>query len=186
MTVAVEPLTARVFAPYGGLLAGGAEAASYVRPGLDVWAQPFLASAPPRLQVMRYHHQPMDFALLERHVGVTEARVPLAGAAAVLVVGGLTDIVDAGDVPEPTSLRAFLLDGTCGVIFRPGLWHALDCFPVSSPHADFLLISDEATEREIEGQKSPVSGRWTHVADYAAQGVSFEVSDPRGLLMFPG
>ena len=183
VAVPVEALTASAFAPYGWLLAGGLAAPSHARPGLDVWALPFRAAAPVRLQIMRYRHQAMRFSQLERHVGVTEGRTPLAGSAAVLVVAGTTDNADPRAVPAPDVLRAFLMDGSCGVMFRPGLWHALDCFPLTPPYADFLFLSDEATETEIEAQSRPASGRWTHVVDYAETlGLGFAVSDPAGLL----
>ena len=83
---------------------------------------------------------------------------------------------DPAAAPPPDSLRAFHLDGTAGVMFHKGTWHALDCFPLTGSHADFLFLSDEATETEIEAWDAPEAGRHTHVVDYSGVGVMFEIS----------
>ena len=172
--VKIERLTARAFAPYGQLIAAGEEPADYARPLLDVWHLDYRADARTRIQIMRYHEQPMTFCRLERHVQVTEGRIPLNGARAVLAVAGATD--DAPDaMPDPLSVRAFGFDGTCGILFAPGIWHSLDCFPLASPCADFVLLSDEATESEIESWREPANGRRTHVCDYSSVGIEFRI-----------
>ena len=67
------------------------------------------------------------------------------------------------------------LDGSCGLLFTPGVWHSLDCFPVAAPHADFVLLSDQATEEEIEAWSHPSGGERTHVVDYAPRGIEFRI-----------
>ena len=172
--VRMERLTAEAFAPYGQLIAVGEARADYARPLLDVWHLDYRADAPTRIQIMRYHEQPMTFHRLERHVRVTEGRIPLAGACAVLAVAGATDAAP-DSMPDPASVRAFRFDGTCGLLFAPGTWHSLDCFPLGAPTADFVLLSDEATENEIESWREPTSGRRTHVCDYAPVGIEFRI-----------
>ena len=172
--VGMERLTAEAFAPYGRLIAAGEQQADYARPLLDVWHLDYRADAPARIQIMRYHAQPMTFHRLERHVRVTEGRIPLAGARAVLAVAGATGAAPES-MPDPASVRAFRFDGTCGILFAPGTWHSLDCFPLDSPTADFVLLSDEATENEIESWRDPASGRRTHVCDYAPVGIEFRI-----------
>ena len=86
--VRMEKLTAEAFAPYGQLIAASEAHADYARPLLEVWHLDYRADAPARIQIMRYHEQPMTFRRLERHVRVTEGRIPLAGARAVLAVAG--------------------------------------------------------------------------------------------------
>ena len=78
-------------------------------------------------------------------------------------------------MPDPLSVRAFGFDGTCGILFAPGIWHSLDCFPLASPCADFVLLSDEATESEIESWREPANGRRTHVFDYSSVGIEFRI-----------
>ena len=172
--IRMERLTAEAFAPYGQLIAAGEEQADYARPLLEVWRLDYRADAPTRIQVMRYREQPMTFRRLERHVRVTEGRVPLNGARAVLAVAGATGEA-SGSMPDPSSVRAFRFDGTCGILFAPGIWHSLDCFPLDAPCADFVLLSDEATETEIESWREPASGRRTHVCDYSAVGFEFRI-----------
>ena len=178
ISIPVEPLTEAAFQPHGWLLAAS-DTPSFSRPGLDLWRKPFVSNAPTRLQIMRYHRQPMRFRRLERHIAVTEARFPVAGARAVLIVAGETSTLSPEDTPQKEAVRAFLLDGSVGVMFRPGIWHGLDCYPVDADFADFLFLSDEATETEIESQVEPFSGERTHVAAYPE---TFCVADPQGLL----
>ena len=172
--VGMERLTAEAFAPYGQLIAAGEAHADYARPLLDVWHLDYRADAPARIQIMRYHEQPMTFHRLERHVRVTEGRIPLDGARAVLAVAGATGGAPES-MPDPSSVRAFRFDGSCGILFAPGTWHSLDCFPLGSSTADFVLLSDEATENEIESWREPASGRRTHVCDYVSVGIEFRI-----------
>ncbi len=171
-----EPLAAESFEPYGWILQGGTGPGDFSRAKLDLWHFPFHSDAQPRLQVMRYHHQPMVFSKLERHLAVTEARYPMNGGKAVLIVAAASDSADRPTVPEIEQVRAFILDGTKGIMFKKGTWHGLDCYPLTPPHVDFLFLSDIETEREIEGQLEPVTGSRTHVFDFAeANDVEFEV-----------
>lgn len=164
----VEFLSAEAFAPYGQLIAARDGVTDYARPLLDVWHLDYRADAPARLQVMRYHEKPMTFRLLERHIRVTEGRIPLDGTQSMIAVAA----ADGAD-PDPATVRAFRFDGSCGVLFSPGVWHSIDCFPVAAPYADFVLLSDQATEDEIEAWTNPSSGKRTHVVDYAPRDIEF-------------
>ncbi len=170
--IEVELLTTEAFAPYGQLIAARDGAADYARPFLGVWHLDYRADAPLRPQVMRYLEKPMTFSKLERHIRVTEGRIPLDGGRAVLAVAGMTGAAP-DDLPDPSSVRAFRFDGSCGLLFNPGVWHSLDCFPLGVPHADFVLLSDQATEDEIESWTRPSSGERTHVVDYAPRDIEF-------------
>lgn len=180
MNLPLEPLDARQFAPYGWLLAAGNEPADFSRPGLWNWRLPFQSDAQLRLQVMRYGYQPMRLSCLEQHLCVTEARAPIGHAPAVLVVAGTHD---TDDPPKADTLRAFLLDGQTGIMFRTGIWHGLDCFPVSQPHVDYLFLSDSATEDEIEAIGDPANGIRTRIFDFLSEeDTEFVVTDPQALL----
>jgi ureidoglycolate hydrolase len=138
----VTALDAQAFAPYGRLLAPeGARDAG--RDGYDIWIKPFEAESRARLQIVRYHARPFVVTTIERHLHVSETRMPLAGPPAIIVVAPPGE-----DAPEPESLRAFRLDGT-GVILHRGTWHAIDAYPERGPHADFLFLSEEATVNEL-------------------------------------
>ncbi|CAN0584150.1 unnamed protein product, partial [Ectocarpus sp. 12 AP-2014] len=117
-------------------------------------------------------------SLFERHLCVTEARHPIGAAAAILVVAG-DPAIDA--VPKAGSVRAFFLNGTQGIMFKKGVWHGLDCFPAKAEYVDYLFLSDALTEDEIETSVAPVAGERTELYDFAAQEMSFQVTDPLGL-----
>lgn len=176
--IAIEPLGEETFAPYGWLLGAG-DLPDFQRPGLMNWRLPFASDAPLRLQVMRYANQVKKLSLFERHTFVTEGRSPIGDAAAILVVAG-DPTQDA--LPEAGSVRAFYLDGSVGIMFRKGVWHGLDCFPARTPSVDYLFLSDAATEDEIEATAAPEQGQRTQLFDFAAQQISFQVTDPKGLI----
>ena len=81
----VSPLTVEAFAPYGRVLSPSG-ARDTGREGYDIWIQPFAAESRPRLQIVRYHARPFVVALIERHLHVPEARQPLSGSPAIIVV----------------------------------------------------------------------------------------------------
>lgn len=174
--IALEPLTALTFEPYGWLLAAPDGPADFTRPGLSNWRLPFKSDAELRLQVMRYGVQDMRLSCFEKHTRVTEARTPIGPAPAVLVVAGDPKTQAP---PTPGSVRAFLLDGSTGIMFRPGVWHGLDCFPVRPPFVDYLFLSDSATEDEIETLGDPAQGVRTQIFNFPME---FTVTDPLGLM----
>ncbi len=113
----------------------------------------------------------LRFNLLERHHYVTQSFVPLGTTPAVIAVAAPTA---ADTIPEPEDLRAFLLDGTAGYVMQAGTWHALDRFPLSDAPADVVIITDKATQRELESNSA---GPWvrTEAVDYAERfGIVFE------------
>lgn len=179
--IVVETLSAEAFTPYGWLLAppfAGSQPPDFQRPGLQNWQIPYHSDAPLRLKIMRYSKQQRQLSVFERHPYVTEARSPIGDAAAILVVAGTT-VRDTP--PDAGSVRAFYLDGSTGIMFRKGVWHALDCFPARTEHVDYLFLSDAATEEEKEKSTAPRPGRRTDVFDFSASNLAFRITDPKGL-----
>lgn len=164
----VAALEAEAFAPYGQLLApeGPRDAG---RDGYDIWIKPFQAESRARLQIVRYHARPFVVTTIERHLHVTEARMPLAGPPAIIVVAPPGE-----DAPGPESLRAFRIDGT-GIILNRGTWHAIDAYPEHGPHADFLFLSEEATVNELflTPDKRPER---TEVIDFSRRAVHVSIA----------
>ena len=166
--IPVAPLTPEAFAPYGRILApAGPRDAG--REGYDIWVQPFAAETRPRLQLVRYHARPFVVAVIERHLHVTEVRLPLGGPPAIIVVAEPSETP-----PEPEALRAFRLDGE-GVMFSRGTWHAIDAYPEAGPHADFLFLSEEATVDELFANAGRPPQR-TQVFDFAAAGTEIVIA----------
>jgi ureidoglycolate hydrolase len=167
ITLPVSPISPEAFAPYGRVLrAAGKRDAG--REGYDIWIQPFAAESRPRLQIVRYHARPFTVVLIERHLHVTEARQPLGGPPAIIVVAEPSDTP-----PTPEALRAFRLDGE-GVLFHRGTWHAIDAYPEHGSHADFLFLSEEATVNELFDNPGRAPQR-TQVHDFHAAGIELVI-----------
>ena len=165
--IPVRTLTPAAFAPYGRVLipSGPRDAG---REGYDIWIQPFSAESRPRLQIVRYHARPFVVGLVERHLHVTEARLPLDGTPAIIVVAEPSE-----RPPAPEALRAFRLEGA-GVMFHRGTWHAIDAYPEGGAYADFLFLSEEATVDELFANAGKPPQR-TEVQDFTAAGAEIVI-----------
>jgi ureidoglycolate hydrolase len=167
VVLSVSPLSTEAFAPYGRVLSPSGDRDTG-REGYNIWIQPFAAESRPRLQIVRYHARPFVVALVERHLHVTEARQPLGGPPAIIVVAEPSETP-----PEPEALRAFRLDGE-GVLFHRGTWHAIDAYPERGSHADFLFLSEEATVNELFEHPGKTPAR-TQVHDFQAAGIEIVI-----------
>lgn len=165
----VAPLTSEAFAPYGRILspAGPRDAG---RDGYDIWVQPFAAETRPRLQIVRYHARPFVVGVIERHLHVTEARLPLDATPAIIVVAEPSE-----RPPALEQLRAFRLEGI-GVMFHRGTWHAIDAYPEGGAYADFLFLSEEATVDELFANAGRPSRR-TEIHDFGAAGAEIVIGE---------
>ncbi len=180
----VEPLSPAAFAPFGEVVGPSATEAVFLGPDFQLWRTSFGVEGDIELMFARYHHKPMRFHRMERHLQVTQSFLPLGGGRSVMVVAAPTGAKDPENVPRPEDVHAFHLDGTQGVLLWKGTWHALDRFPVSPPHTDFALITGLDTQRELEKQAlDGTPPRLTQVDDFLARrGLIFEVVDPHGLV----
>jgi len=147
-TLALQPLTARDFAPYGFVVAPGGDAGRTINDGTarrfdlpdpDVAADGGRAA----LAVFRARAVALPFVVhaLERHRLGGQSFVPLAGAPFVVVVA-------VGEArPDPATMRAFHVDGRCGVHFARGVWH----HPLlARVDADFVVLERRADAIDCE------------------------------------
>lgn len=182
MNIALEPLSAAAFAPFGEVIeefepSVGREAGRKPMKRLGFGIQ-----GAADLYVIRYDRRPMRFTLVERHLDVTETRVPLTPEPAVLAVAESTP--DGSPVLE--SFRAFLLNGRQGVLIAPATWHPLDCFPDAVPYVDFAFISEAKTEEELRVTTDLTQCRRSRIVDLRRDfGVECSVVDPAGWLSAP-
>ncbi len=180
--IAAEPLTAEAFAPFGEIVGGSSAPTDWTRPGLDAWKNSFAIEGRTELRVMRYHRQAPKLNVMERHVTVTESRMPMGGARAFMVVAPPSPDNRPDEPPPPEAARAFYLDGHAGLMFWRGTWHALDCYVIGRDYADFAFISEVETEDEIETSIDAFSGARTQITDYLqTHDCRFTVVDPLGL-----
>ena len=182
--VAVEPLSAEAFAPFGQVVGPSAAPATSLSPDFELWRTAFGVDGEMELLFSRYRHKPMRFCTMERHFNVTQTFLPLGPGASVMVVAAPTDAADPEAIPEPGAVHAFLLDNSLGVLLWKGTWHALDRFPAAPPHADFALLTGRDTQRELERKAvegTPTS--LTQVVDFQKRSsIEFQVTDPGNLL----
>jgi ureidoglycolate lyase len=178
--IALEPFSADAFLPFGWPVAMGACAPVFQAEHIRSWDIAFEVDDELRLMLAWYAQLPLRLHLIERHTAVTQAFMPLGDFPSVMVVAsGRPDAV-----PEPDALRAFLVPPFTGIVLRRNAWHALTRFPIGSAGGAFALLTSAATQAELEAQAGggPLP-ELTRVIDYRPQGLAFEVTDPRGLLV---
>jgi ureidoglycolate lyase len=162
--IRVEPLTAEAFAPFGRVLGQPSAAApDAARDDLEAWVNfsdlMGLERAEPMWTFLRVRHHTQPVTRLERHVHAAKAIIPLEGTCVlVAALGGGPD--DPGALPDENTLRAFLLDGSAGVLLPRGCWHWVS-FAVTET-ATFMLLMEKAIFGDIEEQ--PIGER--HLALY--------------------
>jgi ureidoglycolate hydrolase len=181
--IPLETLTPEAFSSFGQIVSSLPTKPNWSRPGLDAWTLNFILDGRPELKVVRFHHQGSalgrEFEVLERHTAVTETRIPLGGSQAILIVAPPTAISQSISPPSIDTVRAFFLDGSKGAMLWKGTWHALDCFPVKPPSADFLFITEVETEIEVEKLADMALA---HRTDVVSLGHTLKIADPCELL----
>jgi ureidoglycolate hydrolase len=179
--VALEGLSAEGFAPFGAVLEEGWPASTFEGLPYQMLNVGFEVDGTPALYVIRYMRREMVLSKFERHLTMTETRISL-GTHYVIVVAGATPIADRHRLPEPGSARAFLMRPGQGVLLKQGTWHALNCFPVARPFADFAFISEKEAEEELVNILDPDRLERTHIVDVASADRELRVVDPGDLM----
>jgi ureidoglycolate hydrolase len=182
--IALEPGTASAFAPFGELIGAQDGAPVFYGAGLRSWRLGCEIEGRTELMFIRYDHKPMAFSALERHFTITQCFIPLAGEGMVMAVAPRTP-EDWSALPDPRSVRAFLIQPQHGVLLWKGVWHSLNRFPVSQAGLGVALITAAETQAELESQLyKGTQPRLTQAADFLeARGLDFKVTDPGGLLV---
>ena len=147
--IEIEPLTPEVFEPFGQVICQLPATGDGTEPGFNPLRLKYEVDGTPELGIVRYPYQEMAFSELERHFTMTEGRVPLSDTPVVMIVAEPTPLEDRNALPEPAAIRAFLLEARQGLLLRRGTWHALDCFPITPPFADFAFYTEKEAEEEL-------------------------------------
>jgi len=147
--LAVEPLTAEAFKPFGDVLEASESAQHFsINQG---FAQRFHRLAhvdvtqgggQPALSIFRAKARPLplQLSLLEKHPFGSQAFMPLS-CHAYLVVVAL-----GGDTPDMSTLKCFSATAQQGVNYAKGTWH----HPLLALHnGDFLVVDRSAPAGEI-------------------------------------
>jgi ureidoglycolate lyase len=169
--IRVEPLSAEAFEPFGEVLAVSAREPDFRGIGSVGWRSRYDADGPSDVMTYSSAYTGLRFNMLERHIAVTQAFIPLGRVPSVVAVAAPT-VED--DIPEPADVRAFLLDGSAGYVLKRGTWHSLDRFPLYPPSAEIVIITSRATQQELETVHRS-QWQFTRAVDYAVErGISFE------------
>ena len=172
VSIPVEPLTEEAFSPYGELLSVKDRPADFQGVSSVGWKAGFESTASPAIMLLSSRYVGMQFNLLERHFNVTQTFIPLGGVPSIVAVAAPTP---GDEVPQPESLRAFLIDGSAGYVLHKGTWHSLDRYPLRPPSAEIVIITSQDTQQELETVEQH-GWKLTQQVDYEAEyGVIFEI-----------
>jgi ureidoglycolate lyase len=141
LPLAVEPLTAEAFAPFGEVIEASDAARHF---GINAgYAERYHAlaavdTAPgagrPVISIFRARPRtlPLTLAMLERHPLASQAFMPLGGRPYLVVVA------PAGPAPDSSRTRCFLAGPGQGVNYARGTWHH-PLLALDAP-GDFLVV----------------------------------------------
>ena len=129
--IVTEPLTPEGFAPYGYVISGDrgdveGKPANQGTAKRFNWLGPIEDERPgeSRLNLCLFRCSPrtgwpIRVEILEKHPLTTQVIVPMNAHRYVVLVGERTE----GDVPDLSTLRAFVATAREGVAYHPGTWH---------------------------------------------------------------
>lgn len=176
-SVKIEPLTDEAFAPFGQIISAQDRAPDFhTTSGTRGWAVDF-QSGTPLLMLLHTPYQGLSFSKLERHFNLTQTFLPMGGSPAVVAVappgsGGRDEL------PAPSDVRAFLLDGSRGYLLGRGVWHSLDRYPLYPPASQWVILTDRETQEDLTGAYAGQHAmRLTQEVDFAERfGVTFSLA----------
>jgi ureidoglycolate hydrolase len=115
-SINAQPITAEAFAAYGQVIAATPDS----KPFDYRDAQLDLSQGTPRFYIMRLPYQGLRFHQITRHQRCTQCLGALAGKSWFIGVAAPT----SDHKPNLSTLKAFLIPGTCFVKLHKGTWHA--------------------------------------------------------------
>lgn len=174
--IAIESFSAEAYAPFGHPICEPDRSADFVEAWSNAWLLPTDMDGRPQCVFLRHFPQPLSFSLMERHFHVAQGFVPISRHPYLIVVAPASQ----ARLPARDAIRAFLLDGTFGLIIKRGVWHTLDRFPATDEPMDTLFLTELETQREIiEKDGRPEDLRRSEIVDL---GAPLTITDPRALL----
>lgn len=150
--IALEPLTAEAFAPFGDVLEATGEFrlinAGFCQRHHDRARLDFGPEGRAGISIFKAIPRalPYEFDLVERHPEGSQAFVPMSAAPFLIIVAP-----DEGD--RPGRPRAFLSDGTQAINFHRGTWHGV-LTPLHAPGL-FAVIDRIGPTPNLEEHRYP-------------------------------
>lgn len=99
------------------------------------------------MQMLTVRRRDMAFTHMEQHASFTQAFLPADGKPAIFVVA--LPVAGLGSAPDLSTLRAFLLDGTQGILLGKGIWHC-PLFPLTE-YTTYAMATCIDTPKDTEG-----------------------------------
>ena len=182
--IKLEPVSAEIFAPFGEIIEGKHSEPVFTGKNMESWQMRFSVDGATELMINRFHYQPLEFSMMERHYHVTQSFLPFGKIPMAMVVSEPTDFDDPSSIPKPKDIRAFYLDGTQGIMLWKGTWHALHRFPLHPPYVDLGLITEMETQHELQTALAKgTKTKRTQAIDYKQLlNLIFKVVDPLYLI----
>ena len=143
--LAIEPMTAESFAPFGRLL----ESSGMPEDRRVMTPSRFECDGRTTIHTIWQPCAGRTFSRLERHFGVTQTFFQLSGSPSVVCVAPPTNLDDPNSVPSPDEVRAFLIDPGKGFSFARGTWHSLDRYVLAPPGATFTILNVDPNPTQI-------------------------------------
>ena len=139
--VAIEPITAAAFGPFGTLLEAPVGGPRQDRAAPLENARPGAAA---NLALVRGepYARTLPLQRLEKHPHSNQAFLPLRVEAYLAVVAA-----DRDGRPDPATLRAFAVPGHVGVNYRAGAWHA-HLTTLAVPGTFAMLVHEDGTAED--------------------------------------
>ena len=154
--LAIEPMTADAFAPFGWL----ADSSGMPHDRRVMTPSRFECDGLTTIHTIWQPDAGRSFSRLERHFGVTQTFFQLSGSPSVVCAAPPTDLDDSGAVPRPEDVRAFLIDPGKGFSFARGTWHSLDRYVLAPPGATFAILNVDPNPTQIVDYRDGTSLRF--------------------------
>jgi len=146
IAVVAEPISAEAFAPYGKVITSRSPDPDGRNVTLAVVDADF-TGGPTIIRALTFRFRGFSFTHLEQHGSFTQAFLPADGKPAIVVVA--KPVAEVGSDPDLSTLKAFILDGTQGILLDKGAWHFAP-FPLADL-ATYTMIGCADTAKESEG-----------------------------------
>ena len=143
--LAIEPMTAEAFAPFGRLV----ESSAMPDDRRVMTPSQFECDGRTTVHTIWQPHAGRSFSRLERHFGVSQTFFQLCGSPSVVCAAPPTDLDNPLAIPRPENVRAFLIDPGKGFSFARGTWHSLDRFVLAPPGATFVILNVDPNPTQI-------------------------------------
>lgn len=144
--VPVQPLTPEGYAPYGQVFTGQPGNPDGRATTIDDLSIADLSGGRATMRLLTVRWRDFTFTHMEQHASFTQAFLPADGQPAISVVCRPTG--EPGSPPDLSTIKAFLMDGTQGILLGKGTWHC-PLYPITTK-ATYALITCMDTPPETE------------------------------------